>query len=670
MGIIILFLVAGLSYAFGSRLAIALIEASGLQGVFFIPAGLTVAFLLRLERRFWWVVLVAAGLAEFLMDVSYGFTPAQAAGFSLANMVEPVVGASIVVVGCGVVDLARRRDLVWFSFGAILIGPAVGAAVGATADRFLGGDEFLTTFLQWWLGDALGVILVGGMILSWGSSADRRSLWAAPGAALVIASAGLTVGLLTLSDLPLVFSVLVGVVIAGAMFGTRAVAVISVVVAFTISVTLAYYSGELVVGLTQAEALLVVKLEVAIFAIAGFVVAAEAYERELAVSQALEAVTQAAWFEKERQREHELAIQVQRGLLPDRPLSRKDLSIAARYEAASEAFEVGGDWYDTIQLRDGRVAIVVGDVVGHGIEAMTAMGRLRTAFGALALHTEGPGELLRAVDEFVGGPDGADFATAFVAVIDPESGTIKHASAGHPPPLLVQATGEATWLESGLSGPLYGETGNARGEASVEAEPGSVLVIFSDGLIERRGESLSIGMARLEAIIPELAAMDPQAICDELVHRLGVSVDRADDVVVLAVRLEPVSSDGLHIVAPAEAEELGSIRDSIRRWSEKNALHATVRDDLLLAVGEAASNVVRHAYEGGAAGNIDLDLVMEGEMVRVVVRDTGRWRQPLAEDGYRGVGMAVIQSLSHDFQIDRSEDGTLIRFKVPVIELA
>ena len=118
------------------------------------------------------------------------------------------------------------------------------------------------------------------------------------------------------------------------------------------------------------------------------------------------------------------------------------MSVAARYEAASAALEVGGDWYDVFPLADGRVALTVGDVVGHGLAAAAAMGQLRTALAALARYTESPGELLTRLDTFVATTGTTDFATVCYGVLDPATGVFEYASAGHPPILLVIARRE------------------------------------------------------------------------------------------------------------------------------------------------------------------------------------------------------------------------------------
>lgn len=664
----LLFLTVVVGYGLGSWLALLFIEASALQSVFFIPAGITVAFLLRLPRRLWWVVLWAAAITEVVMDLAGGFSLGESLGYAIANTAEPLLGASIVTAACGSLDLARSRHLMWFSFGAVLVGPAFGASLGATADRVFAGDAFITTFGQWWLGDALGVVLVGGAILAWGSSPDRRPLLSLGGLGLVAGSMALTVAIVRLTDLPLIFSVLIGVAVAGVVFGVRAVAVTSLAVALTIAVMVATDPGVLILGMTPLSALVLIKLQIGIFTLAGLLIAAESHERELATRQAAERALERRSAEREQQRHRELALQVQRGLLPDRLVEHPDLEIAARYEAASDLLEVGGDWYDTIPLGDGRIGLVVGDVVGHGTEAMTSMGRIRTALAALAMRADDPGSLLGEVDDFVRGPDGTMYATVFYAIVDTERNSIHYASAGHPPGLMVRPSGETTWLDQGLSGPLHAESDGPRSHSSIAFEPGATLVLYSDGLIERRGESLDVGLGRLERLVDESADRGVGAMCDELFDRLGVGYSRKDDVVILVARATMSRTLEYRERFAARPDELGLLRASVRSWAEAWHLEPTLIDDLLIAVSEAAANCVRHAYRDIENGSMEIRISHRNELLDVAVTDGGEWKGSLDNVGDPGLGGSIIRAVTEDFEIDTNASGTRVSFKLPIAD--
>ena len=150
--------------------------------------------------------------------------------------------------------------------------------------------------------------------------------------------------------------------------------------------------------------------------------------------------------------EREIAIGLQRALLPARLADRPDIALAALYEAGSDVLEVGGDWYDAFELPDGRIALTVGDVVGHGLAAAAAMGQVRTALAALADHAAGPGELLERLDGFLARSGTTDFATVCYVIIDPATGVLEYASAGHPPMLVVSPAGDDGLARSGAIG--------------------------------------------------------------------------------------------------------------------------------------------------------------------------------------------------------------------------
>lgn len=652
------------AYGTGSGLAILLAETSGMQGVFFIPAGITVAFLLRLPRRLWWVVLIGAGIAEVVMDLTGGYSATESLGFAAANVVEPLVGASIVTATCGVVDLARRRHMIWFTLGAVLIGPSVGAALGATADRVLSGDEFLTTFGQWWLGDALGVVLVAGVILAWGSSRDRRSLFSVIGIGLVAGAMALTVAIFALTDLPLMYSVLIGVIVAGVLFGIRAVTMTALMVTLTIAVMLAANRGPLIIGMTQASTLVFIKLQVGLFTLAGLLLAAESHGRELAVRKAARSTLEAEGLQRERKREQELMKRVQRGLLPDELLSWPGVDIAARYEAADDTMEAGGDWYDTIQLDESRIALMVGDIVGHGIESMISMGRLRTALTALAQNNDNPGTLLMELDKFAGGPDGTRYATVFYAIIDFEAQQILYASAGHPPGLLLDSKGRPKWLDQGQGGPLTGASDSPhRTSTSTPFSPGSTLILYSDGLIERRGESLSTGMGRLEQLAARMINRSATTICNELFQRLVGAEDLVDDAVVMVMGTED-AKNVYHQVFPAWPEELRNMRSSIRSWVSGRRIPEHMAEDLLIAVGEATSNAVWHAYEQSPDGDVTIRIELVDGDLSVRVSDHGRWRTSRAETDSPGLGTIILKRLTDELEIDTASEGTDVTFLI------
>ncbi len=238
--------------------------------------------------------------------------------------------------------------------------------------------------------------------------------------------------------------------------------------------------------------------------------------------------------------EHRAALSLQRALLPSGAVRHPDLEVAVRYAAAGDELEVGGDWYETLPLPDGRIGMAVGDVVGHGLEAAATMGRLRTALAALAPHASGPGPLLERLQQFADGPNGTDFATVAYAVLDPTDGALEYASAGHPPVLVVPPDGPPRWLAGGRSMPLCrAGRERRRPQASAGIARGSVLLLYTDGLVERRGESIDVGLERLRSLASENRDAPIAPMCDAIVDAMIGPDGNTDDAVLVCLRLLP-----------------------------------------------------------------------------------------------------------------------------------
>jgi serine phosphatase RsbU (regulator of sigma subunit)/PAS domain-containing protein len=266
----------------------------------------------------------------------------------------------------------------------------------------------------------------------------------------------------------------------------------------------------------------------------------------LAAGQVAAAVADAQAVEGERRRAEEraeleraraqfftdVAVTLQRAVLGPTVLPR---GFAVHYEPATGTLEVGGDWYDVVDLPDGRYGVVVGDVVGRGLAAAAVMGQLRSAGRALLLESRSPGHVLSALDRFAALVPGAAVSTVFCAVIDPRDGTLRYSSAGHPPAIVVDADGAARFLEAAGSLPLAVDDDLERPEADVVLSPGSTLLLYTDGLIERRDQVLDEGMARAAAVLGEGRHLGPMELAELLTEKL---LDDApdDDVAFLVYR--------------------------------------------------------------------------------------------------------------------------------------
>lgn len=366
------------------------------------------------------------------------------------------------------------------------------------------------------------------------------------------------------------------------------------------------------------------------------------------------------------QEEHRAAVSLQRALLPDRVVEHPDLGITARYSAASAALEVGGDWYDAFALPDGLIALAVGDVVGHGLEAAASMGRLRTALTAIAPQTSGPAELLVRLHEFAKGPNGPGFATACYATLDPATGLLRHASAGHPPILVVHPDGRPTWLEDGRSAPLCAIDVAQRPQGSIVLEPGATVVMYSDGLIERRHEHLGEGLARLEEVAAREAGRPLEEFCDRLLDGAMAGSAHEDDVVLLCLRLTPAERAAFRALIPARPAELAPLRARVRGWMADRGIPERVGMDVLLGLGEACANAVEHAYRDGREGDVEVEIQRNGGEILIRVRDFGSWRPPAARDDDRGRGTEIMRAVSSAFIRDLGDRGTTVTMVVPV----
>ncbi|SOE03786.1 PP2C family protein-serine/threonine phosphatase [Blastococcus haudaquaticus] len=209
----------------------------------------------------------------------------------------------------------------------------------------------------------------------------------------------------------------------------------------------------------------------------------------------------------------EVAVTLQRAVLGPTALPE---GFAVHYEPATGTLEVGGDWYDVIDLPDGRYGVVVGDVVGTGLSSAAIMGQLRSAGRALLLESRSPAHVLSALDRFAALVPGASVSTVFCAVIDPVTGILRYSSAGHVPGIVVDADGGTRLLEAAGSLPLDVVADLDRPEAEVELTPGSTVLLYTDGLVERRDEAIDEGIARAVAALTAGRELPPKDLAEEL----------------------------------------------------------------------------------------------------------------------------------------------------------
>ena len=367
--------------------------------------------------------------------------------------------------------------------------------------------------------------------------------------------------------------------------------------------------------------------------------------------------------------EQGIAETLQRSLLPARLPDLERLALAAHYLPGAEGTQAGGDWYDVVHLVDDRVAIAVGDVVGQGPAAAAVMGQLRSALSTALLQGCEPAEALELLDRFAARLPGALASTAACLIVDGTAGTVTWARAGHPPPLLVTADGQGRFLEDAGAGTVLGAAGRAPyTEGSIAIEPGATLLLYTDGLVERRGELLDDGLARVLEVAVRHASADPVRLTGRLLADVLADTDQPDDVAVIAARLLPGPLDAL---LPADPAQLAGARRAVAAWSTAAGLGVDTIEDLQLALGEALANAVEHAYSGGGAGECEYRVVRAPDgSIDVEVTDTGTWRPPPADRGFRGRGLELISALAQDVEVIHGADaptgsGTRVRFRFP-----
>lgn len=349
------------------------------------------------------------------------------------------------------------------------------------------------------------------------------------------------------------------------------------------------------------------------------------------------------------------AVMLQRSLVPARLPPVAGLSMAARY-VPGEGGSVGGDWYDVFALPTGHVGVAVGDVVGHGLRAAVVMGRLRSALRAYALTSLDPGEVLTQLDRKLRHFEPSQMATLMYCVLDPMLEQIQLSSAGHLPAFKTDPSGRAVNLDVPPDVPLGVSFGAGRQTTTVAIAAEELLCLYTDGLVERRGEHLDLGLARLRSM---LAPGDPEDVCGAIMASLVGRDEPKDDIALLVVKREPVPERNV-LVVPAEPPALARIRVALRRWLAAANASDAAANDLLVAVCEAAANSVEHAY-GPAGGTIEVALELGDGEVTATIRDNGSWRP--ARGRGRGRGMLLMERCSDEVRIDRSPAGTEVTLR-------
>ncbi len=379
-------------------------------------------------------------------------------------------------------------------------------------------------------------------------------------------------------------------------------------------------------------------------------------------AQAGPALQRALLYERQRS----AASMLQTGLLPEELPQVPGLAMAARYLPGAEGLQIGGDWYDGISVSGGRVALVVGDVMGKGVRAATRMGQIRTAVRVLAALDPSPSAVVAGLDAVADELDDDQIVTLVYVLVDPPSGTARIARVGHLPPMLLLPDGTVRVVEVGGSPPL-GTPAVERAEASFELPPGASLALYTDGLVEDRDSGLEVGLPALGDALAGLATtrLPVGATVDAVLQVLGHAGAARDDVCLLLARRTggdaavPGLEDGTaQVDLPSDTSAPAAARRFLRtRLHDVPGLEPDRAETLLLMCSELVTNAVVHA-----SGRVTLRVVTGRGRVRLEVSDASprlpvRRAQDVAATG--GRGMHLVATLADDWGVEVDDGKTV-----------
>jgi serine phosphatase RsbU (regulator of sigma subunit)/anti-sigma regulatory factor (Ser/Thr protein kinase) len=370
------------------------------------------------------------------------------------------------------------------------------------------------------------------------------------------------------------------------------------------------------------------------------------------------ALDRAQLYEQSASVAHEL----QRSLLAAAPPHDPRFTVATVYRPGVEMLEVGGDWHDVFLAEEGVLSVVVGDVVGRGLGAASAMGQLRSAVRAVAGPDVGPARLLSRLDRFVEQVEAAGMATLAYAELELATGLLRYACAGHPPPLLLPVAGPPVLLWDGRSTPLGAFlVARERTQAEVQLAPGDRLLLFTDGLVERRDRPLDAGLDLLRRAAGELAGQGLDDAVRSLTDRLLQDERGRDDVCVLLLSW---SGTSFTRQLSADLQGLGAFRADLGGWLRDRDVDETTTADVVLAASEAVANAAEHGVRRRPTAEVRVRVRLEDpagvpRSVVVEVEDSGRWRPPKVS-AERGRGLQIIEALVDDVSISTGDGTTVV----------
>ncbi|MFD9099159.1 SpoIIE family protein phosphatase [Streptomyces collinus] len=358
--------------------------------------------------------------------------------------------------------------------------------------------------------------------------------------------------------------------------------------------------------------------------------------------------------------QRETALALQRAILGP---ARLPDGFAVRYEPATRPLEVGGDWYDTVALPDGRIGIVVGDCVGRGLQAASVMGQLRSACRALMLQDPSPARTLMALDQFAASVPGALCTTVFSGVLDPGTGELTYSSAGHPPGILAHPDGTTHLLDEGRSLPLAVRPGLQRPQTSCTLPARATLLLYTDGLVERRRRPLSDGIGQAGDAVQAGRDVPVDDLATAVMARLAPAGGYDDDVALLLYR-HPAP---LQVSFPAESAQLAPVRKALRSWLAQCELPPGEVQNVLVAAGEACANAIEHGHRDAPGQAVRLRAEALVDHLHLTVADSGLWKVPQPErNTHRGRGISLMRAMMQQVTITPGPSGTTVDMQMRI----
>jgi serine phosphatase RsbU (regulator of sigma subunit)/anti-sigma regulatory factor (Ser/Thr protein kinase) len=358
--------------------------------------------------------------------------------------------------------------------------------------------------------------------------------------------------------------------------------------------------------------------------------------------KAEQALASASAFREAAAREHSIADELQRSLLPERSFDLEHLDVATYYRAGVEGTQVGGDWYDIVELGAGRTALVVGDVMGRGVSAAAGMGQLRSAVRAFAKLDLPPSEILEYLDGIVQDMDGDQIVTCLYAVFDSTDQTLSYANAGHLPLLLTRPGAGIEKLED--AGPPLGAGFFGQSNDKVQLSPGCTVAFYTDGLVERRERDIDAGIEALAEQLEMLSTSDLPDLPETLVGAL-LPDGPDDDIAILVARVnqEPFAAAVHHRLGmdePAVSNARRVVTENLRSWG----VPAETIDEVVLMASELVTNAFLHGRPP-----IELRLRSSGSEITFEVQDRAPYRprrRRAENDDENGRGLQIVSILA------------------------